>query len=440
MLNVDVMSRRLAQFSMLFSCAGLCAGLACADPGTAQATRSIIGGTSDPGQDEAVVLVFTLDANGLVTAHCSGELISPHVVLTVAHCTPANTAEGIAGDQVAFADGYDDQTGALDNPLATRTMVDYYVHPMFDADHPEDGYDLALLYLDDAAPAGVTPMALNRYRLLAVDEGQPLRLIGFGTTEGGTIQPSYDRESAFSTLAGFNDLFVTYGDAEHNTCQGDSGGPQLMVLDGHEVIVGITSFGPTACDGGSQSTRIDSFLAEIEVNVASRDPQTQSNCGMDGVCGQNCPAPDPDCPCAADGFCTSACPTPDMDPDCPLNCGADGVCQRSSDCPEPDPDCGNRTAGASCGQDSDCASGHCALTSDNSARVCVDECDAVGNCPSDYDCDKGMNPPLCIQQRSSCLLSIAPGQGATGAGTGWLVLGGVGLILATASRRRRTRR
>jgi hypothetical protein len=127
-----------------------------------------------------------------------------------------------------------------------------------------------------------------------------------------------------ATLAGLDDLFVTYGDAAHNTCEGDSGGPQLMRLARGEAVVAVTSLGRPACDGDSRGTRLDPFLPEITAYVAAHDPPASANCGADGVCGVGCPAPDPDCPCAADGYCTAACTVSSVDPDCPLPPGEDG--------------------------------------------------------------------------------------------------------------------
>src|SRR5678809_1164168 len=47
---------------------------------------AIVGGTTDSG-DPAVVLVIIGDPNGGYIYMCTGEVISPHVVLTAGHCT-----------------------------------------------------------------------------------------------------------------------------------------------------------------------------------------------------------------------------------------------------------------------------------------------------------------------------------------------------------------
>src|SRR4051794_24081895 len=72
---------RATLFSLLLA-AGC--GAATGAPGVLEA--EIIGGTSD-ANDNAVVLLYMTVPGQAGGAICTGEVISPHVVLTAAHCT-----------------------------------------------------------------------------------------------------------------------------------------------------------------------------------------------------------------------------------------------------------------------------------------------------------------------------------------------------------------
>jgi len=236
-----------------------------AEPQVGVAAAPIIGGASDPG-DPGVVLVLL--ESGLSTSLCTGEVISPHVVLTAAHCTdPAVIGKG---KYRVF----------LGSDLSRATAADFvavketHFHPDWSIDTVQDGHDIAVVVTQTALP--VTPIALNRTPLEQAMVGQPVRFVGFGVTAGtdkdGTSAGV--KRQVSSKLSGFDALLVNFNDTQHLTCTGDSGGPAFMTLDGqHEVIVGVTSYGDTSCAHFGVDTRVDAYVDSfVQPLVDSFDP------------------------------------------------------------------------------------------------------------------------------------------------------------------------
>jgi V8-like Glu-specific endopeptidase len=341
----------------------------------------IIGGTKVPGQHMAVVFIIARDGAGRHAFSCTGSLIRPRVVMTAAHCADIASYRY----EVYFADRYDLQSrtfvGSVDEIIRRAQVVS--VHPMWD-DDPGAGNDIALFYLDRAAPSSVPPLEPGRYRATSTWLTRMGRMVGFGLTSGRVTTSYGEKLEGRAPISVVQiDHLTTHG--ESTTCSGDSGGPLLLLLEGREVIVGITSFGyDELCeDGQGYYTRVDRHRGFIEAFIAEHDPRAPGGCAADGACGVGCSEVDPDCPCVADGHCTAACSEPDLDPDCPLACGADGTCQRSG-CPVPDPDCGDKVLGESCARNEECATGLCVPR--GSSRVCSERCDANSPCAEGFSC------------------------------------------------------
>jgi MYXO-CTERM domain-containing protein len=370
------------------------------DGSAAQVDQAIVNGQVDT-DDPAVVALIA--AGNFV---CTGTLIRPTVVLTAAHCVPPNI------DQFG-ATSYGQMSVFFGNNLGGsgqyRQVVDGWTHPAWNDQVLED--DIALLRLDSPGPA--TPIPFNTDPMSALDNGQQIRILGFGMTGSNQYDTIGPKREALTTIAEVYAWVFTLDPAPGITCNGDSGGTTLMVRGGQEVVAGIHS--RSDCETQALDTRVDEYETEIYAFLGET-PGEEPGCHADGQCATGCGAPDPDCPCVADGLCTEACPDPPSDPDCQAACGADGQC--ATGCSSPDPDCGTATCPAdgicdpSCASDPDCGT---APGNDGWNAGDVE--------PKDYDAMEG-----------GCAMGGEPDQGDRAP---WLLLTGLALALG---RRRRPRK
>ena len=306
------MRRLLFVFAFLTGC-----GVAPASP-TSISRQPIVGGSLDPGDPQVGALWITTESTGMAQ-FCTAVLIGPQTMLSSAHCF-ANVVVG-SSIFVSFSNNAFD---VLDGG-ASIEVDDFQLDPAFTGDtspEPSDNRDLAVLHLAEPV-AGPYP-ALNRYPLDRLGVfGKRVRLVGFGreTTFDRTAGPRQQVTKTDYRVA--TDVELEAGAEGGLACRGDSGGPAFMLTpDSVDSIISIDSRGDTACEQLDISTRVDAELPLVQGFMSKHGDLP--DCGRDGRCGFDCPAPDPDCPCAPDGFCTSACPAAVADPDCPESCLFDG--------------------------------------------------------------------------------------------------------------------
>ena len=278
------MASRLSHLALVATCA-----LILAAPSAA-----ITGGAYD-GNAHPYVGIWS---NG--AGVCSGTLLSPTVMLTVAHCAAGmpsrygnNTVTGAPIVQVSF-DPNVANTPPADRIFSYGTFYADAYNPNLPSNAPDpDTHDLAIIVFDSTGcavcspvPAGVT---LGQYGSLpsrnVVDTlamNTPVDIVGFGvqdlTRGGGKPQPdgasSRTRISAVSTLITANDKtstrFVKLHQNKGGVCFGDSGGPDLY--GGSSTVLAVNSY--TApndiCAGVAYSYRVDtpSALAWIASTAA----------------------------------------------------------------------------------------------------------------------------------------------------------------------------
>lgn len=239
---------------------------------------AVINGDLDNG-DPAVVAL--MDGNYFF---CSGTVISPHVILTAAHCV-----EGAPPTGIFF--GTDSN-----NPGSGQIIdvVEAIAHPQYGQDH-----DLGVVQIAEAAP--VAPATLNTTPLTAAMSGQDVRVVGFGLSVDN--ENSNEAGVKLTGLTTFDsmeaDYFLVTPQNGQSGCYGDSGGPNFMTIGGNEVLAGITSFGTeNSCLAGyGGNTDAQVYLDWINDYVTSVEGVAPGpSCGPGDGCVEACSTPDTDCP------------------------------------------------------------------------------------------------------------------------------------------------
>jgi secreted trypsin-like serine protease len=228
---------------------------------------AIIGGQTTTA-DPAVVLLVASGTQG--QAFCTAEIVSPHVLMTAAHCVDPNEV-GNATFSVFLGS---DINGSQANQSNLWIDVSATHHDSsFDPQYLDNGHDVGVAILSQAAP--VVPIAMNRTPLTQAMLGQPLRLVGYGISSGNdsTGQSAGIKRVVTTPLSDYDSKFIDFGTSTQGTCEGDSGGPAFLTINGAEVIVGITSFGPYGCQGGSTDTRVDTIgVPFVDGYIQQLDP------------------------------------------------------------------------------------------------------------------------------------------------------------------------
>ncbi len=249
----------------------------------AASAQAIVGGTATT-EDPSVVVVVAQLADAKYATLCTGTVVSPHVVLTAAHC--------IDPDVVGQGAKYSVLLGpTIDRPAAEDLLVVSEIHynEKFDKNDVTKGGDIGVVVMRDALPVPVR--AMNRSGLEKSMIGQPARLVGYGQTTGddSTGATAGVRRAVLTTMGTYTDELVRFGSAGQGTCVGDSGGPAFMTVDGAEVIVGVVSFGDKACAELGVDTRVDVYAADsVDPFIAAADPDMplppppSSGCGFAG--------------------------------------------------------------------------------------------------------------------------------------------------------------
>jgi V8-like Glu-specific endopeptidase len=199
---------------------------------------------------------------------CTGEVISPHVVLTAAHCAGGEDPSVTnATWQVYLGNDISKATAAQ---MQAVTAAHY--NASFNVDNLPAGNDVGVLVMKNALPTTITPLPYNRAPMDVGFDGQSVRLVGYGLDDGTAQTGAGIKRTVTTTLSDHSALLLHFGDGAHETCNGDSGGPALMTLAGKETIVGVTSYGDAVCQSGGFDTRIDAMAAWIDNWVNQADP------------------------------------------------------------------------------------------------------------------------------------------------------------------------
>ena len=245
---------------------GLCAAmLAAALPGAAQ----IVGG-SDADILDWPGMVSVQAVQGRNAYHeCGATMISPEWALTAAHCLEGVQMEEAAGAVQYFASGSSLQPrrfGPLVNVIAradlrdetageTFRVIEFVLHPDYEAGFPEAGSDLALLRIDGVWEGALMPVA--------------------GLTQA---EPALDDPLLEIVAAGYGRL----GEAAQDTVGASRTGrhvaaPSLLLQEGHVPIVPYDT-----CRDQVAGLIGDYGLEEVFAGVGV-DPATQLCAGTEGI-------------------------------------------------------------------------------------------------------------------------------------------------------------
>lgn len=248
----------------------LLAGASCVveDPGTGpgeeqkqeEATKEkespILGGSADNGNDAVVLL---LSEQG---AACTGTIIAVSgntgYVLTAGHCDGMDYI--IQDDNVACLNN-----DTCDAVYFTDTQT---VHPEYNGNNIDHGYDFSIIRFSNASGAPVIPAASSD----GLNNDSNVELSGFGVTESGNSSDQRLHVTMSVDYLATNEendpVFVVFdqGNGSGNgigTCSGDSGGPGLF----NGKVVAVTSFGDENCNDVGVSGRVQAvyndFIAPI---------------------------------------------------------------------------------------------------------------------------------------------------------------------------------
>ncbi len=386
-------------------------------------SQSIIGGTSDTG-DTSVVLVVASDKSGDL-AFCTGEVVSPHVVMCAAHCVdPATIGSGYTY-QIFLGNDYNSKAQqSASNFVAVKET---HFNPKFNPNQLESGNDISVLITKTALTQ--TPLIMNRTPLDSTMNGQMVRLVGYGIDSGsdqnGTSAGT--KRQTNTALTSYDSLLMKFGSSTHNTCEGDSGGPAFMTIKGQEVIAGITSFGDPNCTQYGEDTRVDLFASFVDGYITTNDPQyPNGGSGMATSTATATATSTSTSTSTSTATGTSTATSTSTQSSTSTSTGT-GVTPATSE--------SGATFGASCSKPEDCVSGFCYIT--GGTGYCTGTCDSAHpSCPIDGTCSS-------VSGQSFCLLSSPPsGCSFGGSGTqGDLSLLAIGLSLLGLVRliRRRAR-
>jgi len=256
---------------LLFLCA-------CSAP-VGSTSQPIVNGTTDT-DDTSVVALHIASSNGPQDdALCSGTVVSPHVVMTAAHCLSPDVIGPVDHVDIFLGDDPFDPVQAADSSLFITAASSTY-DPQFSKANAT--HDIAVVV--SPVPLAPAPIALNHDGLGTGDVDTPVHVVGFGESNGSDPNSAGPRRSADTVIFGVDDEHIRLVSV---ICEGDSGGPTFMTKNGKTVVAGVHSFTTTpTCNSDGDDTRVDKYRSFVESAIHDADPGFLSGgCNQSGGSG-----------------------------------------------------------------------------------------------------------------------------------------------------------
>ncbi|HEX4517667.1 MAG TPA: trypsin-like serine protease [Polyangiaceae bacterium] len=246
---------------LIFSSFSLCA---CSAPlGTS--SSAIVNGATDT-TDTSVVALHIASSNGPQDdALCSGTVVSPHVVMTAAHCLSPDVVGPVDHVDIFLGDDPFDPQEANDTSLFITAASTSY-----DPDFSKDAATHDIAVIVSPTPLALTPIALNHDGLGSGDINTPVHVVGFGESDGNDPSTAGPRRSADTVIFGVDDEHIRLVNV---ICEGDSGGPSIITKNGNTVVAGVHSFTTTPnCTSDGDDTRVDKYASFVDDAIDQADP------------------------------------------------------------------------------------------------------------------------------------------------------------------------